>query len=75
MKDYTVWIQVLNHDGTINSEDILAYCDTLEEAKKFGAPGDVIRYYEGCNGNWDWDVAENAYEEWKMNEEKEIENE
>ena len=64
MKDYSVWSQVLNHDGSINSEDIIMYFDTLEEARKYGV-GAVIRYYSGCNGNWDWSVAENGYDEWK----------
>lgn len=62
MKDYSIWNQVLNKDGSINSEDLMRYADTLEEAKKL--PGDVIRYYEGCNGAWDWDKASEGYEEW-----------
>lgn len=69
MGDYSVWYQVFNNDGTINTEDIHHYADTLEEAKQLADENDVIRYYKGCNGNWDWDNPEaDNYKEYSVKE-------
>lgn len=65
MKDYSIWFQVFNKDGSINNEDIICYTDTLEEARKKASDDDIIRYYPGCNGAWDWDKAGDKYEEYQ----------
>lgn len=56
---YEVWWQVLNKNGTINSEDILVKCETLEEAIKVAGEGDVIRLYDGDSyTEWDYEGNE-----------------
>lgn len=65
MKNYTVWTQCFNNDGTINSEDIIYKCETLDEAVRMAGEGEIIRYSSKYNGEDDfWEVVGDDYEEY-----------
>lgn len=55
MGDYSLWTQRKSKSGMILEEWLQGYFDTLSEAMDAGEKGDIVRYYDGCNGNWDWD--------------------
>lgn len=58
---YTVWSQVFNKDGSINTEQILAEFDSLDDAIRFADDDNIIRCSEHYTGEGDfWEAIEEA---------------
>ena len=63
MKQYSVW----GIDERTGSEYLHAYYTDFNKAVKRAEDGDVVRYSEKCDENWDWEVIGDNYEQWKVN--------